>query len=111
MQEKIEARDARLHEMIELARVRPERTWRSRSKPLMRIDLQESSVLRTDPGGSPALASGHHTPGMCRCYHPWRPPPLTSPGASLLDSVRRGRGGGGLAAVLPAENSHVWTRP
>jgi len=62
--EKIEARDARLHEMIELARVRPERTWRSRSKPLMRIDLQESSVLRTDPGGSPALASGHHTPGQ-----------------------------------------------
>ena len=31
--------------MIEQARVRPERSWRVKSKPLIRIDLRESCVL------------------------------------------------------------------
>ena len=48
-QDKISARDAKLKEMIEAARVRPERSWRARSKPLMRIDLRESSVLKSAP--------------------------------------------------------------
>ena len=50
LQEKIKVRDSRLHEMIEQARVRPERSWRVRPKPLMRIDLRESSVLLSTNG-------------------------------------------------------------
>ena len=57
-QGKIKARDAALQEMIQAARVRADRTWRSRTKPLMRIDLHESSVLKstgqTPPGPSPS---------------------------------------------------------
>ena len=56
-QEKIKARDAQLQEMIEAARVRPDRSWRARTKPLMRIDLREASVLRSTGGALPSRAS------------------------------------------------------
>ena len=57
LQAKIGARDTQLQEMIEAARVRPERSWRARTRPLMRIDLREASVLRSTGGTLPSRSS------------------------------------------------------
>ena len=64
MQEKIKERDAKLHDMIEQARVRPERSWRVKSKPLIRIDLRESCVLLNSSRVTPGISPGNTTNGV-----------------------------------------------